>query len=413
MSKNHTLLVIFISALISLVMCEVGLRAVGISYPIFSRIDDDLGSTLRPHTEGWWKREGEAFVRINSAGLRDREHAMPKPDHVLRIAVLGDSFAEAMQVPMEDTFWAVAEREIRTCTAMVGREPEIINFGVSGYGTAQELIMLRHRVWAYAPDVVLLAITPTNDVRNNSRALEKDDRRPYYFFKDGQLVEDTSFRHEGGFWLRSSSFGQVVTQARDSLRIFQLTIEALRRVMSPSRATDAQSVHAGQLLEGMTRVSDYQGEESPWLQGEAGLDMETYVEPQESIWKEAWQVTEYLIKQMHAEVEGRGKAFMAITVSSGPQVGPDQAGRRMLERRLGVSDLFYSENRIRALGDNRFEVLALAPLFQAYAEENRIFLHGFPNSGLGLGHWNIAGHHLAGQLIAQKLCKYLGVLQPA
>ena len=148
MSKNHTLLVIFISALISLVMCEVGLRAVGISYPIFSQIDDDLGSTLRPHTEGWWKREGEAFVRINSAGLRDREHAMPKPDHVLRIAVLGDSFAEAMQVPMEDTFWAVAEREIRTCTAMVGREPEIINFGVSGYGTAQELIMLRRRVWA-------------------------------------------------------------------------------------------------------------------------------------------------------------------------------------------------------------------------------------------------------------------------
>ena len=135
--------------------------------------------------------------------------------------------------------------------------------------------------------------------------------------------------------------------------------------------------------------------------------MATYMEPQDSAWKEAWQVTENLIKLMHAEVENREKVFMAITVSSGPQVGPDQAARRVLERRLGVADLFYSENRIRALGENSFEVLALAPPFQAYAEEHRIFLHGFPNSGLGQGHWNIAGHHLAGQLIAQELCKKL------
>ena len=126
--------------------------------------------------------------------------------------------------------------------------------------------------------------------------------------------------------------------------------------------------------------------------------MATYMEPQDSAWKEAWQVTENLIKLMHAEVESRGKVFMAITVSSGPH---DQTARRVLERRFGVGDLFYSENRIRALGENSFEVLALAPLFQAYAEEHRIFLHGFS------GHWNIAGHHLAGQLIAQELCKKL------
>lgn len=411
MSKNHTLLVIFTSILISLMICEIGLRAVGISYPIFSRIDGDLGAALRPQAEGWWKREGEAFVRINSAGLRDREHAIPKPDHVLRIAVLGDSFAEAMQVPMEDTFWAVLEREIRACTAVAGREPEVINFGVSGYGTAQELIMLRRRVWAYAPDFVLLAITPTNDIRNNSRALEKDDRRPYFVVQDGQLVEDTSFRHERGFRLRSTSLGQAVTQVRDSLRIFQLTIEGLRRMMQLSRVPYAPSIPVDQQVAGMT-ISDRQGEEPPWVQGEAGLNMETYAEPQEPVWREAWQVTEDLIKQMHAEVEGRGKGFMAITVSSGPQVGPDQAARRVLERRLGVSDLFYSESRIRVLGKDRFEVLALAPLFQAYAEKHRIFLHGFPGSGLGLGHWNIAGHHLAGQLIAQKLCPQLPVLQP-
>lgn len=411
MSKKSLLVLIFWSVLFSLMMAELVLRAVGISYPIFSQFDGDLGVSLRPQAEGWFKREGEAFVRINSIGLRDREHTMPKPDHVLRIAILGDSYAEALQVPMEDTFWAVAERELSGCSALGLREPEVMNFGVSGYGTAQELIMLRHRVWTYAPDIVLLMITPSNDIRNNSRMLEKDDRRPYFILKNGELVEDMSFRNGIGFRLRSSSLGRAVTDVRDSLRIFQLTIEALRRIMQPNRATHKQADLVAQAV-GETSRSDRQSEDPPWLQGEAGLDMETYAEPQDSVWKEAWQVTEDLIKLMHAEVERRGKGFMAITVSSGPQVGPDREARQILERRLGVSDLFYSENRVRALGKDRFEVLALAPLFQAYAEEQRIFLHGFPSSGLGLGHWNIAGHHLAGQLIAQGLCRQLAGSQP-
>lgn len=412
MSKNHTLFVVFGSVLIGLMMAELGLRAVGISYPIFSQFDGNLGVSLRPQAEGWFKREGEAFVRINSAGLRDREHAIPKPNNVLRIAVLGDSYAEALQVPMEDTFWAVVEREVKGCATMGPREPELINFGVSGYGTAQELIMLRDRVWTYAPDIVLLMITPSNDIRNNSRALEKDDRRPYFVLKNGQLEEDTSFRNGVGFQLRASSLGRAITDVRDSLRIFQLTIEALRRMTQPNPATYEQPDLVGQAADETSR-SGRPGKTPPWLQGETGLDMGTYAEPQELVWKDAWQVTEDLVKLMHTEVKSRGKGFMAITVSSGPQVGPDQAARRVLERRLGVADLFYAENRLRTLGGNSFEVLTLAPLFQAYAEEQRIFLHGFRSSGLGLGHWNIAGHQLAGQLIAQELCKKLVRSQPA
>ena len=233
-------------------------------------------------------------------------------------------------------------------------------------------------------------------------------RRGSAGFDGGYILGDSGARDQGmyscgwsgtrgelrGLWIRySARIDHAITRVRGSLRIFQLAIEAIRRVTQPNRATDKQSALDDQRIDG-TR-----------LQGEVGLDMATYMEPQDSAWKVAWQVTENLIKLMHAEVENREKVFMAITVSSGPQVGPDQAARRVLERRLGVADLFYSENRIRALGENSFEVLALAPPFQAYAEEHRIFLHGFPNSGLGQGHWNIAGHHLAGQLIAQELCR--------
>lgn len=402
----RNLLLILVGLLLGSIVCELGLRLAGVSYPVFSRIDGELGVSLRPEAEGWWRTEGEAYVRINDAGLRDRDHSRSKPPDTLRIAVLGDSYAEAVQVPMEAAFWSVIERELRGCAALAGREPEVINFGVSGYGTAQELIMLRRRVWDYSPDVVILAVTPTNDIRNNSRALEKDERRPYFVRDGGQLVEDTSFRSLMGFRVRYSTVGQVLTSIRDASRVFQLVNEAMRRVRKPARPADISAAVDSRNGNGNAQAA--QPSEAPsTLQGEVGLDMATYIEPPDDDWQEAWSVTEALVRQMHVEVERRGRLFMVVTVSSGPQVGPDHGARVALERRLGVSDLFYSEKRLQDLGEHRFPVVTLAPLFQAYAEQRGVFLHGFPNSGMGKGHWNAAGHQLAGQAIAEQLCSIL------
>ena len=43
-------------------------------------------------------------MQINREGLRDVEHQYAKPPGVFRILVLGDSFVEAMHVPLESTF---------------------------------------------------------------------------------------------------------------------------------------------------------------------------------------------------------------------------------------------------------------------------------------------------------------------
>jgi len=60
--------------------------------------------------------------------------------------VIGDSSAEALQVPVEERFWKITENDLQTCAASTGKKIEVINFGVSGYGTAQELITLRQYV---------------------------------------------------------------------------------------------------------------------------------------------------------------------------------------------------------------------------------------------------------------------------
>src|SRR5215210_1944865 len=156
------LLVLLGGVVFGLSLVEAGLRIIGFRYPNLYQEDQYVGFALRPRAEGWWRIEGEAYVKINGDGLRDREHSKVKPPGTLRVAVLGDSYAEALQVPAEDAFWAVAERSLQGCRALGGRRAEVINFGVSGFSTAHELITLRRRVWQYAPDVILLLVTTAN-----------------------------------------------------------------------------------------------------------------------------------------------------------------------------------------------------------------------------------------------------------
>jgi hypothetical protein len=111
-----------------------------------------------------------------------------------------------------------------------------------------------------------------------------------------------------------------------------------------------------------------------------------------------------LIVEMRDEVAARGARFVVVTLSNGIQVHPDPPARDAFMRRAGATDLFYPDKRIESLGARAgFTVFTLAPELQAYAERNKVFLHGF-GASLGNGHWNAEGHRVAGELLTQKLC---------
>src|SRR6266850_1701112 len=94
-------LTILFGFLLGTVIVEIGLRTIGYSYPQFYQLDQSRGYSLRPGIEGWYRKEGGSYVHVNSDGLRDREHTRQKPADTIRIAVIGDSSAEALQVPVE------------------------------------------------------------------------------------------------------------------------------------------------------------------------------------------------------------------------------------------------------------------------------------------------------------------------
>jgi lysophospholipase L1-like esterase len=400
-----SLLVLF-GLMVGLLIAEIALRIIGYSAPYFHMTDRYRGVALRPGVEGWYQREGKQYIRINSEGLRDREHSKVKPENRLRIAVIGDSYAEAFQVPPESAFWAVMEKRLQECGAFGGREVEVINFGVSGYGTAQELITLRRQVWDYSPDIVLLAVTTNNDITDNSRALKRSDI-PYFVYRDGQLTLDDSFQNSRTFRLRSSAVNNVLNWIRNRSRVIQAIDEASRAIkiyMTRERAPASSPPANGQSQEAVSTPQSPSNQRTPPFE-EVGIDNMIYREPADAVWEDAWRVTEGLIKLMNDEVRSKGAKFLVVTLSNGIQVYPDPQARQDFMRRVGSNDLFYPDLRIKNFCEHEgIPVLTLAPQLQAYAEEHNVFLHGF-DATLGSGHWNPLGHRVAGEMIAQRLCE--------
>lgn len=376
-----------ISAALALVIGEAVLRLAGFSYPNFWEPDPLTGSKLRPGMEGWQRDEGRSYVKINSQGLRDREHPVAKPAGTYRIAILGDSYAEAMQVEEERAFWWLLPERLQACHFAGGKKIETLNFGVSGYGTGHEYLTLHERVWQYSPDMVLLAFFPGNDVRNNSKALEGEKGRAYFSLKDGKLFLDTAFRDDPEFIDK-----QHIAVHRAFLqesRLYQL----MRRVKAGNIAQHFHNAPVAAALAAGEKLT------------EPGLDEQVFKEPTDPKWQEAWSITDRLVLATNEETKSRGARFVLAILSTPGTVYPNPQMRARYAASLGVESLFYPEQRLQALGaKDGFEVVALAPAMQHAADEKHVFLHGFPNTKPGFGHWNEAGHALAAELIARDLC---------
>jgi hypothetical protein len=107
--------------------------------------------------DGSWE-----FV-TNSQGFRSTEdYAYEKPQGVLRVLSLGDSHTQGYEVRQDYTFSAVLERYLEKH----GVPAQVINTGVSGFSTAEELVLLEHELLRYAPDYVVIGFF-ANDLEDN------------------------------------------------------------------------------------------------------------------------------------------------------------------------------------------------------------------------------------------------------
>lgn len=392
-SALRKVLTLLASFVIAIVLGECAVRISGKHFEASLHTPDpDLGWDFRAGAHGWSVLEGTEHIVINSDGNRDREHAIEKPKDTLRIAVLGDSFGAAYSVSAEGSYWGVLESKLNECPALGGRKVEVLNFGVGGYGQAQQLIMLRKKVWKYDPDIVMLSFFGGNDMLDNEREVSpgKADERPYFVLRDGQLVLDDSFKRK----IPGPSALATRNAFADLMNHVELFLLFKMAAAAPARA---KAKPAG------TRPKDL------------GLpDRLAFIPPKEPAMIRAWEVTEALIRQIHAEVKAKGKEFRMMAISSPQQTHPDIAEREAFLKALEIDHPFYVEERLAKLAEKEgFPFFSTSQPLADYAMKNQVHVHGFANSIPWGGHWNYLGNKLAGEWLADDYCKRLKAGKPA
>jgi hypothetical protein len=140
-------------------------------------------------TYGWALRAGSHYegrngevITVNSRGYRGREHAVEPAAHSRRVVMLGDSLTFGSGVSDGETFSDRLE-------ATAGFE--VVNLGVDGYGTDQELIRLENEGFSYRPHIVVLNFCIGNDYFDNALPVALYDGvspKPYFTLEGDRLV---------------------------------------------------------------------------------------------------------------------------------------------------------------------------------------------------------------------------------
>jgi hypothetical protein len=173
-----------VSIVASLVVLEVISRVTGIlphNYPAPGLFVEDpqLGYAMLPNYRGTYaKGRRRFFVHTNTQGFRDeRDFGVHEPG-ASRILVVGDSFVFGMPVEREDTFVAYTERTMNRMDD--GGGWQVLNAGVPGYGTRQEVRLLERWLPIAAPIAVVLGFCLDNDISDNRHPSEAPNHRAYH-----------------------------------------------------------------------------------------------------------------------------------------------------------------------------------------------------------------------------------------
>ena len=377
---------IFLFIFLLFFFIEIILRILSVEYPIFQKHDSIRGFSLLPNSSGTWNREGKGEIKINDDGLRDINHKISKPDNVLRIAVLGDSFAEARSVNLEETFWYKLKNNLGNCFNLhKGKKIEVINFGVSEYGTTQQYLTLKNNVWQYNPDIILLAFYSGNDISDNVKNLSQKKYRPYFLFKDDKTFDvDNSFLDSKPYKMLSSFLGQVFIKISQYSRISQLLREFY-----------VQQYFKNQKKK--KKINDKQNLEI----------ISNLYNPVSSEWLNAWFTTEKILNLINNEIKKNDKDFILVSLTTPIQVNPKINQVEKYKKINNIKDIFYPEKRLNKFSKiNSIKFVELAPKMSNLALKNNIYFHGFNNTKLGTGHWNKLGHDQASKLISEKVCSF-------
>jgi lysophospholipase L1-like esterase len=300
--------------------------------------------------------------RINRFGWRDQDWTLRKEAGSYRIAVLGDSFVEALQVEADSTFLRLAQSRLTTTT---GIPIEMMNFGRSGLTQSEELLILRRDVLEFTPDMVLVFFFPGNDIADIDRRTATTLQRPFFLKTKDKFALDTTF-------------------AFTSLYRFRTHIDAIKR----------HSALISLIIERYLAA-----QRGPSARAANGLDeyLSLCTRHPNPVYEQNYALNKRLLLEMVHLLSARGIAFGIVAIPL-PAYLPDME-RRFLTFDPTFDKRWYEKDLRSFAAANRIEFLGLQDAFsQAYDSGAELL------NWRNLGHWTYAGH----RVVAQSIDGWLG-----
>ena len=382
------LVLVTVGVLLGALALEIGVRVALPVSDFFYEFDPYIGLRGVPNKHGRAIRRGvfDTEVTLNSHGFRDREHAYTKSPGTRRVVLLGDSFIEAFQVPFERSVTPLLEARIRQQKGDV----ELINLGLSGFGTAREYLMLKEYGLRYQPDLVVMFFVG-NDISDNSRRLHGKPFLPYPLpAPDGGVARDERGAPRfSEFSDTTSRFAPVVSY----LRAHSKGYRALREAIDSSPSFNGLLYRIGLMSNPPEQVNRRSATNFGFY--------EIYRLEPTPVWAEAWSLTEGMLVASRDLAASRGARFAVVLVPAAWEVYPD-AWEKIKAMVPGMADvpmdLALPARRLgKFLTAHDIPYVALLDDFRARAGTSpALYLAGD-------AHWTDAGHRLASELLADRV----------
>jgi len=208
-----------LSGVIALILAEIALRLFPIPGIIFHNYyyDPVTGGKYYPNSTVTFRGDDGVLIRrsVNSWGFVDVGHNVAKAPGTLRIGFFGDSYVEALQVPIEATFFRLVEDDLDLRTSELARlrthdgksinAVETIAFGMSGRGALQSYLECTNWMQMLDLDYVVYVFVE-NDPADQIRQLKGPGLIPYPIAAgDSFTVDDSEIRaqaYKASWWHR-------------------------------------------------------------------------------------------------------------------------------------------------------------------------------------------------------------------
>lgn len=356
---------VLVSLVFAIGLVEIGLRLAHydegnlIHLEKFVEYDPLLGwRHKRNFSSEFSNDEGHRTLRYNANGWRGIERPFSKPPNISRIVVLGGSYVDGYSVNVQDRLSEVLE-------ANLGPAFEVINLGVVGYGTDQDLLLLEQEGWKYQPDLVVLVFSYNDVWRSGSQ----------YFANSARKVQKPLFITDaaGDLSLTNVPVPRPVPTLRERFKVYGLA----RTVIKANPWLHGLTVKAG--------MADAPG--LVW-----GDEFPVYRKTQTPVFGEAWITTQALLRRMKQEIIQRGVGMVVFYVPARIELSPEEWKSAHLPADYDPTTVASRLGAICKAEDIPF--IDPSDRFREAAKQGPLFYSHDT-------HLNPAGHHLAGQMLTE------------